>query len=188
MIQNPCDLSEADLREWAYGEEVELMEQDEDLLLHDINYMPVLLEFIRDSSCPKSEYILRIVGYFGQLCLLHKTIEETTALSQELSRQMALSGGERLADLQHLVCAHRQLTTPRSLSTQEADALAFDLLIRHTARTLTVTGITVDLYREYTYAAPYQNYLYVMPEEGVWRYSPMGPLCRIPPSKELMTP
>jgi hypothetical protein len=180
MIENPCDLSDADLREWAYGEEVELMEQDEDLLLHDIKYMPVLLECIRDAGCPKSDYIFSIVAYFGQLRLLHKITEEAAALSEAISRQLRLSGGERLADLQHLVSAHGQLVSPRALSTQEADDIAYDLLIRHTARSLIITGNTVNGYREYTYASPYQNFLYVMPEQGVWAYSKMRPLNHVP--------
>ncbi|WP_323000696.1 hypothetical protein [Denitromonas sp.] len=180
MIENPCDLSDADLREWAYDEEIELMEQDEDLLLHDIKYMPVLLECIRDARSPKSDYIFNIVAYFGQLRLLHKVTDEAAALSEEISRQLLLSGGERLAELQHLVFAHRQLVSPRALSTQEADELAYDLLVRHTARSLTITGNTVDGYREYTYAAPYQNYLYVMPELGTWAYSKMRPLRHVP--------
>jgi hypothetical protein len=180
MIENPCDLSDADLREWAYSDEIELMEQDEDLLLHDVEYMPVLLEFIRDISCPKSDYVFGIVGHFGQLRLLHKLAEESEALSEEILRQLCLSGGERLSELRHLVSAHRQLVSPHVLSIQEADDLAYDLLIRHTARSLNVTGNNVNGYREYTYAALYQSFLYVMPKRGVWVYSKIQRLHHVP--------
>jgi hypothetical protein len=180
MIENPCNLSDAELREWAYDENVELMEQDEDLLLHDIKYMPQLLECLRDAGCPKAEDIFNIVSYFGQLRLLHKIIEEAGTLSAAISLQQQLTGGERLAELRHLVSAHRQLVAPQALSVQEADHLAYDLLIRHTARTLVVTGNLVSGYREYTYVAPYQDYLYVMPEKGMWAFSKMQPLRRVP--------
>jgi len=168
MIENPCDLSDADLREWAYHEEVELMEQDEDLLLHDVRYMPVLLECARDPDCPKSVYIFNIISYCGQLRLLHKVLEETRSLSETISTQLLLPGGERLAELQYLISAAELLASPREISIEAADRLAYDLLVRNTARTLSFTGSVVDEYREYTYAAPYQNYLYVSPEQGVW--------------------
>lgn len=180
MIENPCNLSDADLREWAYNDDIELIEQDEDLLLHDIKYMPVLLECVRDQSCPKSDYIFGIIAYFGQLRLLHRLTDEVAKLCREISRQLLLVGGERLSELRYIVLACNQLVSPKSLSQDEADELAFDLLIRHTARSLTVTGKTVDGHREYTYTAPYRCYLYVIPEHGTWIYSKLGPLSNVP--------
>lgn len=180
MIQNPCNLSDSDLREWAYNDDIELMEQDEDLLLHDVKYMPVLLACVRDQDCPKSGYIFGIIAHFGQLRLLHRLSDEATALCREILRQQLLSGGERLSELKYLISACNQLVAPRSLLQGEADELAFDLLIRQTARTLTATGRTIDGYREYTYSSPYQHYLYVAPEKGTWVYSKLGPLRKVP--------
>lgn len=59
------------------------------------------------------------------------------------------------------------------MSEAEADNLAYDLLIRHTRRTLTAENDLVVGHRVYTYQAPYQPFLYINLYSGQWRYSPM---------------
>jgi len=179
MIENPCDLSASDLREWAYNEDVELMDQDEDLLLHDINYVPVLLECARDIECPKAGDIISILSYFGQLRLLHRVIDEAVALSQEIDRQIAMLGGAQLEPLRFLVAACRQLVSAKPLSIEEVDRLAYDLLIRNTVRVLEITGRVASGYREYTFEAPYPVFLYINPDSGEWRYSKMKRLTSV---------
>lgn len=121
MIENPFNLSDSDLREWAYNDDIELLEQDEDLLLHDVKYIPVLLECVRDQDCPKSDYIFSIIAYFGQLRLLHRLSGEAITLCREISRQQLLYGGERLSELNYLISACNQLVAPRALLQGEAD-------------------------------------------------------------------
>ncbi|MCP3927384.1 MAG: hypothetical protein GY714_32910 [Desulfobacterales bacterium] len=49
------------------------MEQDEDLLLYDLQYFPVLLELVSDEKCPKSEYAFVILCQFcREVVVLHK--------------------------------------------------------------------------------------------------------------------
>jgi hypothetical protein len=43
--------------EWAYDEEAYLISQDEDLLLYKWELLPVMLELIADSNCPKRQWI-----------------------------------------------------------------------------------------------------------------------------------
>jgi len=63
------------VRKWAYDDNVLLLDQDEDLILHGVEYVPLLLEFASDRKCPKREYSLQILDYFGKLSLLHRTAE-----------------------------------------------------------------------------------------------------------------
>lgn len=59
---NPTD---DDVREWGYDEALFFMEQDEDLLLYGLYYVPVLLELAQDPACPKQHYALSILGHCG---------------------------------------------------------------------------------------------------------------------------
>lgn len=58
------DLTPEVVREWGYDEGLLLMEQDEEVLLHDIAYVPVLLELAGDDGCPKQEYVFYILCDF----------------------------------------------------------------------------------------------------------------------------
>jgi hypothetical protein len=50
-----ADLTPEVVREWGYDEDLLLLEQDEDLLLYNIDFFPVLLELAGDDRCPKQE-------------------------------------------------------------------------------------------------------------------------------------
>jgi hypothetical protein len=45
------------IREWAYDEDVLLLEQDEDLLLYDWELLPTLIHLIADPHCQKRKWI-----------------------------------------------------------------------------------------------------------------------------------
>lgn len=61
-----------DVREWGYDEDLFFMEQDEDLLLYGLYYVPVLLELAQDVACPKRQYALSILGQFTREAALHR--------------------------------------------------------------------------------------------------------------------
>jgi hypothetical protein len=165
-------MSDAEVREWAYDWEVELIEQDEDLLLHDLRYMQVLAECVRDAACPKSEYIISIIGSFCQLRLLHRRVQEAHAVVETIRVHLGFLGGERLVELGYLLPVYEQLVSPKAMSHTEADNLAHDLLIRHSARSLVVEPELAG-HRVYTYDVPYKPFFYVALSTGTWRYSPM---------------
>lgn len=59
-------------RRWGYDDNLYSIEQDEDLVLHDEQYVPILLELAADESCGKSQYAIGILSYFTQLAFLHR--------------------------------------------------------------------------------------------------------------------
>lgn len=66
----------ANLENWAYNDDLILLEQDEDLLFHDIEWTEVVLPFIFDKKCIKREYILNnFLGYIREVFLYRKTKE-----------------------------------------------------------------------------------------------------------------
>jgi hypothetical protein len=52
------------VRAWGYDETLILLEQDEDLLLYDMEFLPVLLELAGDDRCPKQDYAFFILCQF----------------------------------------------------------------------------------------------------------------------------
>jgi hypothetical protein len=58
------DLTPEVVREWGYDEDLMLLEQDEDLLLYDFEFFPVLLDLAGDDRCPKQEYAFYILCQF----------------------------------------------------------------------------------------------------------------------------
>lgn len=51
------------LQTWAYDEDMELSDQDEDLLVYAIECLPALLDCAVDENCPKRDYIIRCIDY-----------------------------------------------------------------------------------------------------------------------------
>ena len=54
------------VRAWGYDEDLILLEQDEDLLLYDFEFFPVLIELAGDEQCPKQEYVFCILCQFSR--------------------------------------------------------------------------------------------------------------------------
>src|SRR5262245_7591297 len=47
------ELTQDVIRTWGYDEELFLLQQDEDLLLYEEEFIPVILELAGDDQCPK---------------------------------------------------------------------------------------------------------------------------------------
>ena len=76
------------VRRWGYDEQLWLIEQDEDLILGDVQYIPLLLEFAADPACPKREYALRIVRNYCQFLLEwrhHNLASPIARIAEEVS-------------------------------------------------------------------------------------------------------
>jgi hypothetical protein len=64
---NPSD---ATLRRWAFDEGLLLSDQDEDLVLHREEYLPLLIELAGDPTCPKAQYILSCLDFYLMFLVL----------------------------------------------------------------------------------------------------------------------
>jgi hypothetical protein len=58
------DLTPEVIRNWGHDDDLILLEQDEDLLLYDVEFIPVLLELAGDERCPKKDYAFCILCQF----------------------------------------------------------------------------------------------------------------------------
>ena len=79
------DPDEAMIRRWAFDPEAELMQQDEDLVLHDWTFAETLLELAANPNCPKAEYILNIWDDFTRHHTVHQERSDLDAVRHALS-------------------------------------------------------------------------------------------------------
>jgi hypothetical protein len=73
-----------DIRLWAYDENLILMNQGEDVLLCDLEYVPLLLELMADESCPKRQDIFNVLCQLSRVCYLFPQQDGWLALEQNL--------------------------------------------------------------------------------------------------------
>ena len=66
----------ANLKKWAYNDDLILMEQDEDLLFHDIEWTEVVFPFMFDEKCVKREYIIHTFIDYMREIFLHRKANE----------------------------------------------------------------------------------------------------------------
>lgn len=72
---NESELND-NLKKWAYGDDLILMEQDEDLLFHDIAWTQIIFPFMLDKNCIKREYIIsNFLDFIREVFLHRKEIE-----------------------------------------------------------------------------------------------------------------
>jgi hypothetical protein len=94
-ILNDWNPSESTLRRWAFDENLFLSEQDEDLVLHRREYLPILIPLADDPSCPKASYILACLDFYLMFLVLRGNdkhldeVREGAALA-ELARHESL--------------------------------------------------------------------------------------------------
>lgn len=96
-ITNNVNPTHDDVREWGYDEALYFMEQDEDLLLYGLYYVPILLELAQDSACPKQQYALSILGQSIRQAALHHRSNDLHTLEQLLNTT-SLTGDSAIQD------------------------------------------------------------------------------------------
>lgn len=127
-ITNNYNPTPGDIREWGYDEDLYFMEQDEDLLLYELGYVPVLLELAQDPACPKQDYALCILGQFAREAALYHHAEPLQGLEKIVTPLKTREPAVR--DWQNYV--NRLLAyqdPPFAVNEQKAWMMAQDLLI-----------------------------------------------------------
>lgn len=78
------DSDEAMLRHWAYDEDLTLLDQDEDLLLHNRDWLPILIPLADEPSCPKADYILGALDFYLMFLVLRGAEAELVAVREAI--------------------------------------------------------------------------------------------------------
>ncbi|WP_298867379.1 hypothetical protein [uncultured Gimesia sp.] len=172
VILNDVDPSPEVIHRWAYDENLLLIDQDEDLILGNAEYVPMLLQLAREPDCPKNDYCLSIVYYCSQIYLLARDRQQCDAIFKCVDSDIDTSPvtSKWAAAFRR---AYHQLITPRALSHADAVSLAKWLLVGdYCHRSFIETGRIVDGFYEFKcYTESYNGYLYINLGTGAWQQS-----------------
>lgn len=122
------EITEELIRIWAFDPDLLLLEQDEDLLLHDEPLVPCLLQLADDNNCPKNFYIYSTLCQYSRELVTRGKQHGFEKIRRIVS--MAIPNGHR--SRQWFEYSSRLIShLDRNSVTDEktADQIAHDLLI-----------------------------------------------------------
>ncbi len=186
-------LGAEDVRKWGYDEDMFLLSQDEDLVLHDPKYIAVLMELSSDNQCPKQEYSLRILYYYTQIYFCLRDKEE---IEQCYQNMLMYEGDMSLAVIrwkENFLLMKGLLNNPHPVDSPQADEIAMFLIGARTIRDYDTgalitsscdlavlhesifirkhANMRMDHYQYETSWGGYARYLYINPSAGTWKFS-----------------
>ena len=92
----------ANLEKWAYNDELILMEQDEDLLFHNIEWTEIVFPFMFDTKCVKREYIISNFLDFIRQMFLHRKSQEIEQIQKwfidDMTAYCSVTGDSSIGD------------------------------------------------------------------------------------------
>jgi hypothetical protein len=170
------------VREWAFDKDMTLIEVDEDLVLHDLSYVPLLVELASNKDCPKNDYCFSILSHFVQENLVSRNtavLNEIRKIITEYKGPLSTRSQEwkimflRVIDLMDL---------PQEITELEASQIAYFLLVGdHSKRDFKVLGVPEKGIIEYSASTvSYMQYLYIELETSYWTSSLYSRLSEIP--------
>lgn len=118
-----------EVRVWGYDTDLSLMSQDEDLIFHDIKYIPILVELAADPSCPKQDYAYHILCNFCRDKILRggmdymRRIESTIRTADIPSADLPRKWYAYVNRLLQYTCK------PKPVNQSEASYIANELLV-----------------------------------------------------------
>lgn len=72
LLDEDVPLNADAIRLWAYDEDIYLIQQDEDAVLWEWDFVPILLELATDPECPKADYAFSITDDFARCMIVHQ--------------------------------------------------------------------------------------------------------------------
>ncbi|WP_035333776.1 hypothetical protein [Dyadobacter crusticola] len=164
------------LQLWAYDLDLYLTEQDEDLILHSNQYLPALLQFACDCSCPKKEYCFSILEHHVEHLLSRrdiKLIDEAAVIISQIENVTDTGVLEWRASFYWI---SELIASPRKLNFEEMQEIA-SFLIGTTGETPILTTVTISGYFQFEQTFEvYTDYLYINPSTSDWKYSHRLPI------------
>lgn len=141
-LQDWEDLTPELVRVWGYDSDFLLLEQEEDLLLYRIEFLPVLLELVQDQECPKQTQAFNIVCQFCREFVLHRGKGDMAALQQAWSAISVPLVGRGRECHEYVRRLFKYAVPMEPMSYNEARRVAEDLLLGPAGRAGTVVDGT----------------------------------------------
>ncbi len=159
---------------WGYNVDLLFICQDEDLILHDPEYVSVLIELASDPSCPKQQYCEAILEYYTQFLFLCRSVKELNSVLSSVKASEIKLTTEWLKNWKiRLDFLYRIISKPVKLSRPQCQKIAHDL------NTGVHSKLTVELINTFengvlefrAHFENYQQFFYIDPSSGNWKFS-----------------
>ncbi len=175
-MDNDCQLplppSCETILKWGYGEDLEFIEQDEDLLLADVQYMPALLVLAMDDRCPKQHYAISILRQITNWILSSRDKRGTGAAASAWIMSTELTNQEVHSWASEFLEGFSRIAAPKPFAAGVAEVFAKSL-IGSGKREVGKTGRRVAGCTEFqsrAVSSTFACYLYVDEKSGEWQY------------------
>jgi hypothetical protein len=173
LILDDVNPSIETVRRWGYDENIFFIDQDEDLILHDPRYVPILLELAADESCVKAEYAKNILAYFVQLVFLYRHSQIIADIAEKIQNTDVKLEPRVREFMDYFNRLHDCFVSPHEMNAEEMKLLAHDLLNGLACRRqFESTANRVNGYHEFVCSTQsYRAYVYIDPSTGHWQQS-----------------
>ena len=128
-LKSNCPLTPEIVKIWAYDEDLWLLEQDEDLLLYNFEFIPVLLKLVLDDNYPKGDYAFCILCQFCREQVARGGSQGANALEKVVEDLPVQSVGNAKQWYEYVNRLLSYFYNPKPLSKSEAHRVADELLI-----------------------------------------------------------
>jgi hypothetical protein len=180
-ILDNADPTIQEVKEWGYDEQTSFIEQDEDLILHAIKYITVLIELASDSNCPKNDYCLSILTHFSQQKLVRRESSDVGKIEKQIEeyhKQLPPKVEKWKSDFLYL---SNFIKKPQTITEPIADKIAFNLTVGdYCIGDFKKLGIIEPGVIEYLASTiSYKEYFYIELKTSYWRSSKYSRLDKI---------
>jgi hypothetical protein len=161
-----------EVKEWGYDQDKLFLDQDEDLILHSPEYIPILIELACDSSCPKKDYCFAILQYYFAIELSHRT-KELINIVLHLRQTSVTSNRDFESWKAKYLSISELVSAPRPVTEKVAEEIAQFLTVGDfSRRDFEKLGILSSGFIEFLAStSSYKEYFYINPETSKWRVS-----------------
>ncbi|GAB0105153.1 hypothetical protein JMUB6875_41310 [Nocardia sp. JMUB6875] len=162
---------------WAADPDAVLMEQDEDVLLHDPVGLPLLLDAAGDADCPKQRYCATVLHDYSRRIVGWKVSQEYSALKAVASQASSSRDPWVRWWSVYVSRLFSYVTDVRQVNRAEAEQMAIDLLTGP-AENLTIQIAPGEKHWQCSEFGSYPRYLYINRRTGEYRMTCPHPLSR----------
>lgn len=155
---------------WAYDEEMQFIEQDEDSVLSDPKYISVMLKAASDITCPKREYILSILYDYSQVLFVRKEIDLLDQIFDQLSGEQDALEDKVKNWKSKFLWLYNLLKSPHAITEEECDKIAWQLCVGdYCSRDFAKHETNKHGYICYTGSCPgFMRNFFINPATGHW--------------------
>lgn len=167
-----------EVRTWGFTENLYFIEQDEDLVLHSTEYIPILIELSSNENCLKKDYCHSTLTHYTQLQLALRNLEELQKINTHIKEYTQPITYKVKKWKDSFLFLYDLIICPREITIEQSEEIAFTLTVGdYCLRNFKKLRVLDSGFVEYLASTnSYQEYFYINPKTSFWKSSKHFPL------------